>query len=99
MFFFFGNKRKAEGEPWDVEFSVSKESYSALEEWAEEEGISVEDVVSKGIGMYEIVRHYRKQGWELAAVNDNLEVKATMKIPGFTTLESDPSPSKSTEAK
>ncbi len=94
MFYFnFWKKGKAAEETEDVEFLVSRESYNALEEWAEEEGISVEDVVSKSIGMYEIVRHFRKQGWELAAVNDAWEVQAKLTIPGFTTLEGDPSPS------
>jgi hypothetical protein len=93
MFFSFFFKKEGERTPDDVEFYLSKESFSLVQEWAEEEGISVEDVISKGISMYEIVRHFRKQGLVLASVNDNSEVQARLTIPGITTLEGDPSPS------
>ena len=90
---FFLKKKKNQAETEDVEFLVSRESYDALKEWAEEEKISVEDVISKSIGIYEVARHFRKQGLQLAAVNDKWEVQAKLTIPGITTLEGDPSPS------
>ena len=93
MFFFFFFKKEGEKNPEDVEFVLGKESFNLVQEWAEEEGISVEDVISKGISMYEIVRHFRQQGLTLASVNDNSEVQARLTIPGITTLEEDPSPS------
>ena len=93
MFFFFFFKKEGEKNPEDVEFVLGKESFSLVQEWAEEEGISVEDVISKGISMYQIVRHFREQGLALASINDEWEVQAKLTIPGFTTLEDDPSPS------
>ena len=87
----FWKKCKGKEEPEDdVEFAISKENYGALEEWAKEEGISVEAVISKSIATYEIIRYYRNQGLEIATINDEWEVQAKLKIPGITTLESDP---------
>ena len=97
MFFFF--RKEGEKNPEDVEFVLGKESFDLVQEWAKEEGISVEDVISKGISMYEIVRHFRKQGLTLASVNDDSEVQARLTIPGITTLEGDPSPSSSKSVK
>ena len=93
MFFFFFSKREGEKNPEDAEFVLSKESLALVQKWADEEGISVEDVISKGISMYEIVRHFRNQGLALASINDEWEVQSKLTIPGFTTLEGDPSPS------
>ena len=90
MFFF---KKEGEKNPGYVEFVLDKESFDVVQKWAKEEGISVEDVISKGISMYEIVRHFRNEGLTLASVNDDLEVQARLTIPGITTLEGDPSPS------
>ena len=95
----FWKKGKGKEEPEDdVEFAVSQKTYQQMEQWAEEEGISVEDVVSKSILMYEVARHFRKEGLGLATINDEWEVQAKLTIPGVTTLEDDPSPSKSTKA-
>ena len=93
MFFFFFFKKEGEKNPEDAEFVLSKESFALVQKWADEEGISVEDVISKGISMYEIVRHFREQGLALASINDEWEVQAKLTIPGFTTLDGDPSPS------
>ena len=78
-------KKEGEKNPEDAEFVLSKESLALVQEWADEEGISVEDVISKGISMYEIVRHFREQGLALASINDEWEVQAKLTIPGFTT--------------
>ena len=91
---FLGNfwKKKKDGtEEEEVWFAVSKESFDNMEEWAREEGVTVEDVMSKSILMYEVARHFRKKGLNLAAINDDWEVKAKLTIPGVTTLEEDPS--------
>ena len=93
MFSFFFFKREGEKNPDAVEFCLGKESFELVEQWASEEGISVEDVISKGISMYQIVRYFRKQGLSLASINEEAEVQAKLMIPGITTLEGDPSPS------
>ena len=95
----FSRRGKEREDAQDVEFSVSKKNYADLEEWAKEEGISVEDVLSKSIAMYQVVRHYRTQGLQIASVNDEREVQATLEIPGITTLESDPFAAKPSETR
>ena len=92
-------KRVKGEEPDEIWFTVPRKRYEEMEKWAEEEGIAVEDVMSKSVAMYEIARRYRQEGLKLAGVNDKLEVKVMMTIPGVTTLEDDPSPSKSRKAR
>lgn len=89
----FWKKGKEKEESDWVDFQVSRKSFKDVQEWADEEGISVEDVISKSISMYEIARHFRKQGLGLASINDEWEIQAKLTIPGITTLDGDPSPS------
>ena len=95
----FSRKGKERDDSQDVEFSVSKKNYTDLEQWAKEEGISVEDVLSKSIAMYEVARQYRREGLHIAAINDDWEVQFQMKFPGITTLEPDPFAAKPPETR
>ena len=87
----FWKKKKNDTEEEEVWFAVSRKSFDNMEEWAREEGVTVEDVMSKSILMYEVARHFRKEGLNLAAIDDAWEVKAKLTIPGVTTLDEDPS--------
>lgn len=73
-----------------LELEIPKTDYADLERWAKEEGISVGDLITKGFVLYKTFRDYRDQGLHFATVNDAWEVQFRLKIPGITTLDSDP---------
>ena len=68
----------------NVQVRFSDEVYKGLKRMADEEGISLSDVLKRGIQLYGILRGYQKEGKDLAIVDQSGELYARLIVPGIT---------------
>lgn len=73
----------------NVQVRFSDEVYKGLERIAREEGITLSDVLRKGIQLYGILRGYQKEDKALALVDKSGQLYARLVIPGITMEESE----------
>ena len=68
----------------NVQGRFSDEVYAGLKRIADEEGVSLSDVLKRGIQLYGILRAYQKEGKDLALVDQSGDLYARLIIPGIT---------------
>ncbi|MBM3942420.1 MAG: CopG family transcriptional regulator [SAR202 cluster bacterium] len=68
----------------NVQVRFSDEVYKGLDRIAQEEGISLSEVLRRAIQLYGILRAYQKEGKELALVDKSGQLHARLVIPGIT---------------
>lgn len=68
----------------NVQVRFSDEVYKGLKRMADEENISLSDVLKRGIQLYGILRAYQKEGKDLALVDKSGNLYARLIIPGIT---------------
>lgn len=68
----------------NVQVRFSDEVYGGLKRIADEEGISLSDVLKRSIQLYGILRGYQREGKDLAIVDQSGALYARLIIPGIT---------------
>lgn len=71
----------------NVQVRFPDELHKTLELIAEEEHTTLADIMRKGLQLYGIIRAYRKEGKQVALVDESGNVVAHLVIPGITTPE------------
>lgn len=67
----------------NVQVRFSDDVYKGLKRMADEEDISLSDVLKRGIQLYGILRAYQKEGKHLALVEQSGNLYARLVIPGI----------------
>lgn len=73
----------------NVQVRFSDEVYKGLERISREEGITLSDILRKGIQLYGILRAYQKEDKALALVDKSGQLYARLIIPGITVEETE----------
>lgn len=68
----------------NVQVRFSDDVYKGLQRIADEETISLSEVLRRAIQLYGILRGYQKEGKELAIVDKSGDLYARLIVPGIT---------------
>lgn len=75
-----------------IRVRFNEDDYDGLEELSRSTSDSVENILSKGVALYRLLKFYESEGKHLAVIDDDWEVFARLNVEGITNEQQIPLP-------